>query len=249
MRDIEVRNYLKLLLLAVVLTMGGAGTVYATESKSDNFQVSEAEFGAGAALETCSGQYCAQATIGSMTTGGQPVAAGSTTASFGSLAEQEEPLLEVIIEEGQSNLGVLSVDETAYKQTIVKVRSYLSDGYTLQILGKAPTYDSHTLASLATPTSAEPGQEQFGINLVANSIPQIGADLVNVPSDEFSFGTVMPDYATPDQFMYQDGAVVAQSLSQSGQTDYTISMIINVAGSTPAGHFAGDYSAVVIPVF
>lgn len=249
MRNIDVRYYLKLLLVAAMLTMAGTGSVMAAESRSDNFQVSEAEFGAGAALETCSGQYCAQASVGDITAGSEPVEGGASTASFGSLAEQEEPMLEVIVEEGVSNLGVLSIEETAYKQTVIKVRSYLSNGYTLQMLGKPPTYSGHVLATPSQPTPATPGTEQFGINLVANTTPLVGADLINTPTDEFSFGTVAPNYASANSFMYQDGDVVASSLSESGQTEYTVSMIVNVSGNTPAGHFAGDYAAVVIPVF
>jgi hypothetical protein len=70
-----------------------------------------------------------------------------------------------------------------------------------------------------------------------------------VPSTQTSFGQAADDYAVPNLFKYVSGDVVAYSDSESGRTDYTISMIVNVAGSTPAGQFTGEYSAVVIPVY
>lgn len=235
------------MLLVALFILNGAGTAMATTSVSPNYQVSETEFGAGSALESCSGQYCAKATIGDVF--GGTSASSSHTASFGKIAAKSQPLLEVIVEEGESNLGVLGVEKTSSKSTKIKIRNYLSDGYTLQMIGDPPKYQSHSLKSPSEPTEARPGTEQFGINLVANSTPAIGADPKQTPSEEFSFGQVWPDYATADKFMYESGAVIASSESETGQTDYTISMIVNVAGSTPAGRFAGDYQVVVIPAF
>lgn len=237
----------RVLLLVALLVVGGAGTVMANTASSPNYEVTETEFGAGAALESCSGQYCAKATIGSLTdeSGESP----TSTADFGPIATDSEPLLEVVIDDGVSNLGVLDIEKTSSKTTTVRVRSYLSNGYTMHIMGDSPVYGTHHLSALQTPTASTPGIEQFGVNVVKNTTPDIGADPVQVPSDQMSFGEVMPSYGTPDRFMYSDGDVVARSDTESGRTDYTISMIINVAGSTPAGHYTSDFSVVVIPVF
>ena len=247
MRKYQVGSYAKYLLMVAFFVIGGAGTALATTSVSPSYQVSETEFGAGSALESCSGQYCAKATIGDVFAGTSQ--SPSHTASFGKIAKDSDPLLEVIVEEGQSNLGVLGVEKTASKTTVIKIRNYLSDGYMLQMIGDPPKYQDHSLGTPSQPTESQPGNEQFGINLVANTTPVVGTDPVQTPSGEFSFGQVAPDYATANRFMYQSGAVIASSDQESGQTEYTISMIINVAGSTPAGHFAGDYQAVVIPAF
>ena len=250
MRGIGAKRYIGVLLVAAAfVVVGTAGTVMATTSTSPHFELSEPEFGAGSAIETCSGQYCAQASIGDVGSGSS--SSPSTTAAFsGGLGTVTEPLLEVIVEPGVSDLGVLSTTATSHRTMKLKVRNYLSDGYTIQITGNAPRYGDYALHTPTTPTAAEPGTEQFALNVVANTSPtQMGADPVQVPSGEMSFGYVMPDYATPNRFMYQSGAVIAASDKESGQTDYTITMIVNVAGNTPAGHFAGDYTAVVIPAF
>ena len=235
------------MLLAGAVVVGGATSVMAQTSSSANYQATETQFSSGATLESCSVQYCAKATIGDMAAGGKS-AAGSTSAQFGT-ETPEEPLLEVIVDPGQSDLGELTTDKTSSKTMTVRIRNYLSGGYTLQIVGGAPKYGNHTLATPSSPTASKPGTEQFAINAAANTAPNIGAAPLQVPSNQTSFGKVEDNYKTPNLFKYLSGEVVGRSLTESGRTDYTISMIVNVSNSTPAGHYSGDFSAVVIPVY
>lgn len=240
-------RYLNLMLLAALLVIdGGTSTVFAVTSNSPHYQVTETEFGAGSTQQNCSGQYCARTSIGDMAVGEGSSAGGAAT--FGAITD-DQPLLEVIVDPGVSHLGVLSTEATATKTTTVKVRTYLSNGYTLQIVGTPPKYGGHTLHTPNSPTAAQAGTEQFGINAAANTSPVVGAGPLQVPSAQTSFGVVDDDYKIPNLFKYTSGEVVARSLTASGQTDYTISMIVNIANSTPAGHYTGDFSAVVIPVY
>jgi hypothetical protein len=215
-------------------------------SSSSSYQVTETEFSAGSSAQTCSGQYCSQTSIGD-------ISAGSSTSSayaakFGTITSSE-PLLEVIVESGVSDLGVLTAEHTATKTMTVRVRNYLSGGYTLQIVGDAPKVGTHSLTSPTVPTASTPGTEQFAINAVANTTPSVGTGPVQVPSDQTSFGVVADEYHTPNLFKYASGDTVARSHSESGRTDYTISMIVNISNKTPAGHYSGDYAAIVIPVY
>lgn len=234
------------ILLAMLLAFVSVGRVVATTSSSTNYQVTETQFNSGMSLESCSDQYCARASIGDITAGTS--SSPESTATFGALTS-EEPLLEVIVDPGESNLGILTTEETATKTTVIRIRSYLSNGYVLQIVGDPPKYNDHTLSTPATPTASDPGTEQFAINAAANTTPSVGAGPVQVPSSQTSFGEVTNDYATPNLFKYSSGDVVAESLSESGRTDYTISMIVNISNSTPAGRYTGDFSAVVIPFY
>lgn len=233
--------------LVVCIVLISSQNSFAETSSSNNFQITDTEFGSGTELETCSGQYCARASIGSLNS--EDSSSGSKTASFGSIASDSEPMLEIIVEPGESNLGVLTTERTASKTTKVKIRSYKSGGYTLQLSGHSPKYQSHQLKTLTLPTASSPGVEQFGINVVSNSSPSIGADPVQVPSDLMSFGYPTEDYGVKNLFKYINGDEIARSDTESGQTEFTISMIVNISGSTPAGHFVGDFSAVVVPVF
>lgn len=247
MRKRGLWSYVNLVLLLVVLVISGnTNTALAVTSSSNNYQITETELGGTTSSKSCSGQYCAKASIGDMASG--KAKSIGNTATFGPVTDGE-PLLEVIVNPGESNLGVLSAENTATKTTTVQVRNYLSGGYMVQITGSPPKYKDHTLKTPSSPTASVKGTEQFAINAAANTTPQVGAGVVQFPDNLTSFGTVESNYATANMFMYHSGDVVARSLTESGQSTYTISMIVNVSNETPAGHFSGDFSAVVIPVF
>ncbi len=246
MRNRRVWNYTRPIVMALLITIGGASAAFAETSSSANYQLSESGFNAGSLDETCSGQYCARTSIGDLAVGNSLGA--TSTANFGPITPNE-PSLEVIVEPGASDVGVLTTERTATKTMVVRVRNYLSGGYILQITGNPPRYGNHTLATPSTPTPSQQGTEQFAINAAVNTSPAVGAAPVQVPSGQFSFGVVNADYAIANQFKYTSGDDIAYSLTESGRTDYTISMIINIAQNTPAGRYSGDFSVVVIPVY
>ncbi len=236
-----------LMLLMAVMVGGSIQPAFATSSsRSNKYEATELKFGAGSALESCSESYCAHVSIGEAALGSaeNPV----HKAEFGAITP-DEPVLEVIVDPGESNLGKLTTERTATKTMIVRVRTYLSSGYTLQVVGTPPKYGNHTLGAITSPSAANPGTEQFGINAVANTSPQVGASPQQVPSSETSLEDLATNYKIPNQFMYKSGDEIARSLKESGRTDYTISMIVNIANDTPAGNYASDFSAVVVPVF
>ncbi len=234
------------MVFAMLIGIGGTTAVFAEDSSSTNYQLSESGFSSGSLDETCSDQFCARTSIGDFAVGNS---VGSTTnASFGPVTPNE-PSLDVIVDPGESDLGVLTTERTATKTMVVRVRTYLSSGYVMQITGNPPKYGNHTLATPTTPSASAQGTEQFAINAAVNTSPSVGAAPVQIPSGDFSFGVVNADYAAANLFKYVSGDDVAHSTSESGRTDYTISMIINIAQNTPAGHYSGDFSAVVIPVY
>ena len=235
-------------LLLVAIFVSATGTVYATTSSSSNYKVSETQFGGGATQQACSNQYCGQVSIGNISSDRD---VGSSTASFEPITPgSNDPRLEMIIDAGSSNLGDISAESTASRTVIVRIQNYLNDGgYVLQILGDPPKTSSHTINPLSTPTASIPGTEQFGINVVANTSPNIGASPVQVPSSGVTFGEADEDYATANLFKYSSGDTVARSNAKTGRTDYTISMIFNISNATPYGNYKANYSAVAVPVY
>lgn len=231
------------LFLVPIIVVGSAS---AQTAVSPNYQITESEFNAGSMINSCSGQYCARASIGSLAVGGSEGEAYAT--EFGPITP-EEPVIEVIVDPGESNLGMLETTKTATKTTIVRVRTYLSDGYVLQITGDPPKYGNYKLATPSTPTASIMGTEQFAINVAPNTAPAVGAAPLQVPAGQVVFGEVSDDYNTPNLFKYSSGDVVAHSSSKSGRTDYTISMIVNISNLTPAGNYSGDFAAVVVPMY
>lgn len=233
---------LALVVALIVGTVTGVSYV-AAQSSSQNYQMVETEFGTGGLTESCSAGYCAQTTMG------QAGAQSSATSADFTEIQYSEPMLEMIVTAGEANLGTLTTERTATQTMNVRVRNFLTDGYILQILGDPPSYNGHKLATSSTPQPATPGKEQFGINVVENTTPKIGKDPAQNPADAEIFGEAMPNYATPNMFMYRSGDVFARSVLENGGTDYTISMIVNISSGTPAGHYSGDFSAVLIPAF
>lgn len=238
------RYTLQALILACVIGVGAsASQVMAQSSNSKSYQMVETEFGSGGLSESCSDGFCATTSIGQAGSG------SSATAPEFMKAAYTEPILEMIITTGESNLGELTTERTATKIMNVKIRNYLSGGYMLQIIGDPPKYNDHALATPSVPTASKPGSEQFGMNIVKNATPNIGADPVQEPADAGVFGEAEPGYATANMFKYASGDVFARSTQDSGGTDYTITMIVNISNATPSGHYAGDFSAVLIPAY
>jgi len=241
-----------LIALTALLLLGFSGVaVAAPQTNSSHFQVNEVQIGgAGSAQKLCGSTYCGKISVGDLVAGSASSDTYSAQLGFNT---SDTPLLEVMALGGTSEMGTIDTGKTGTATNIIKVRSYLSSGYTLHITGAPPTALNHTLSVPMgegdTPFTSQPGSEQFGINLVANNTPHIGADPVQVPSGSFSFGTVADGYDQADLFKYRSGDTMAYSNRSTGETDYTVSMIINVSGTTPGGKYTSNFSAVVVPNF
>lgn len=247
----KYRQYRFVVVLALILSFGYVGEVHAgtTQSSSTHYSISEVQLGGnGSAQHDCSGSYCAQESAGSTTVGS--ASSNNYSAQLGS-DSTNTPLLEVAVNGGNQNLGTLDPSTTATATFSIKVRSYLDSGYAVYVTGSAPSQGTHTLKTLDTscPCTSQPGTEQFGINLTANSTPSVGAVPVEVPSSAYSFGAAYSDYNQANLFKYHDGDAVAGSATSSGETDYTLSMIVNISNVTPGGHYTSNLSAVVVPTY
>lgn len=238
------RGSAAVLLVALILAgLSLGGTALAQTSSSNNYQMVESQFGNTTAAESCSAGYCATVSIGN-----DSLASSANAPEFGE-ANYSEPLLEMIVIPGESNLGELTTETTGTKTMQVKIRNYLTGGYMLQVVGSPPTYEGRPLNAPSTPTAAQPGQEQFGINVVANTSPSVGQNPVLQPGEGNGTDLVTANYKISNQFMYVSGDTVAISPTNSGGADYTITMMVNISNSTPAGQYSGDFAAVVIPYF
>lgn len=237
----------KSLITGVVIAAAAAGfvSVASAQSSSTNYRVDEYFFGNGGELEACSGSYCAKQSAGETTVGNTASTNYQAQAGFNTA---NEPVLEVAVN-GDVNFGILDPASTKYGSATVQVRTYLASGYNMIITGPSPTYGPSSLSPIAFPAASTAGTEQFGINLRANTTPIVGADPVQVPSTEFSFGMPAGDYNTTNSYKYINGDIIATSSSSSGQTNYTLSMIANISPVTPAGQYKSDLSIVVVSSF
>ena len=237
-------KYIRPVLASVLLALAVAPLAFATTSTSNTYKVSETQFGSGAG-RGCTDTYCAQTS-----SGGTSTQSGSSTGNSATLnpVDGAEEQLQLITTPGPSDLGDLTADSTSSSTTQISVSNTQGTGYIVQISGHPPSFDGHTLATSSTPIASVPGIEQFGINLADNSIPDVGKAPVQVPAGT-TFGQAAEGYSTPDLFKYVEDDTIAQGVAKAGRTDYTITMIINISNTTPAGKYSGNFAAIVIPVY
>lgn len=219
---------LALLLLAVP-------AVASAQLNSPNYSVEEVIIGTGGDPELCSDNFCSQQSTGG--TGGR--VSSDNFFAEGGFGTPGDPVLAVSVSNNVIDLGVLNTSTTSAASANFSVINYLSSGYIVRVHGNPPTNSSggHTLDPMDGAGGSVPGVEQFGINLVSNSTPGIGANPVQIPDDTFSFGTPTTAYNQEDTFKYEDGDIIASSNTETGQTNYTMSVIANVATSTPGGRY------------
>lgn len=226
--------------------------VIAQSSSSSNYQVNEYQFGSGGELENSSTNYKAQTNVGSLGVGRSSSTNYDMEAGF---LTPNEPFLELFINSATVDLGTLDPSSTGTGSGTFWVRTYLSGAYIVQTMSQPLTSEGGAVID-AKGTLGAPsvGTEEFGINLVDNSSPDIGADPLNVPDNNFADGTVATGYNTPNQFKYGVGDIIAQAAATVGnqavgRTDYTISYIANINSITEAGTYSMVHDIVVVATY
>jgi hypothetical protein len=218
------------------------------QSSSTNYRIEESYFGTGGELDASSTNYRARQSTGELGVG----ATGSTNyraqAGFNTT---DIPYLEMSVTGGSLDLGALSASTTATGTATFTVRSYLSSGYIVAMVGTPPTNEGNsTITPMASTAASSTGTEQFGVNLRANTSPAtFGADPVQAPDASFSFGQVSTNYNTVNQYRYVVGETIAYSNSSSGSTTYTVAYIVNIAPLTEAGKYVTDQIFVATATF
>jgi hypothetical protein len=124
------------------------------------------------------------------------------------------------------DLGDLFPETTSDVTSQMAAATNAHSGYVITANGPTIEAGTHVIPALTTPTVSAAGNNQFGINLRANTDPEpIGSDINEDPITPTSY--IMPNYDTPNEYMYQDGDIVAQSTGVDLGTIYTVTYIIN----------------------
>jgi hypothetical protein len=242
------RRELAVLGVSLLALLVWVGPVAYAQSSSTNYMVEESFFGTGGELDASSSNYRAKQSAGETAVGNSASNNYQMQAGFNTT---DIPLLEFYVDGGEYDMGVLDMSTTGGVQANFTIRNYLSSGYVVVLNGSPPTLAgaSHQLPGMSSAGGSTPGTEQFGVNLADNGNPNIGADPVQVPDATYSFGTAIAGYDTPNLFKFIDGDTIAMSPKSSGQTNYTLSMMANVARETPAGEYGGHLQLQVVPTF
>lgn len=257
----SIKRVFKSVRLGLIIAALLGGQVAAQTSTSPNYQTNEYFFGSGGELDSTSANFRAQSSAGALGVGSSSSANYDAEAGFLTPAD---PFLEVVVTEQTVSLGDLS--DTAYSYGSAQgggcscsfnVRTYLSQSYVVLTMSNPPTSENgdslDAKTTLGVPSS-DPSVEEFGINLVDNSTPDIGANSVNVPDNTFADGIVATGYDTPNQFKYVVGDTIARSPATAGnqavgQTNFTISYIAKRATLSPAGLYQMQHVIVAVATY
>jgi len=231
-------------LLIAVMTVPNFGyrAFAAPTYVSPSYGVDEVFFGSGGVNDANSANYNARASLGDTGVGNS---ASANFQAYGGFTTTEEPFLEFVVNAQSVDLGVQSTGIATTGTATFTIRAWLADGYSITTTSDGPINDTYAITTLNTPTASSPGTEQFGINLRANTSPAtVGANPVQLPDASFSYGQVGADYNTPNQYKYVKGDEIAFSNQSSSITQYTITYMMNVRGSTPAGTYIMNHNMV-----
>ncbi|HET9850472.1 MAG TPA: hypothetical protein VFP35_02500 [Candidatus Saccharimonadales bacterium] len=131
--------------------------------------------------------------------------------------------------------GILRTTATSYGTSQFLVGSNAVTGYTVSVNGPTMTSGSNIITNLTTPTPSQTGNPQFGLNLVANTAPTVGALTTG------GSGAPTANYSLANKYAYNDGDVVAEASGRSTIEIYTVSYIVNV----PVGQPSGIYNTTI----
>jgi len=233
----------------------GVASAYTPTYTSNNYGIDQVSMSPGGLNNATSPSYQILASLGD-------TANGNSTDSnlyslYGGYITPSDPYLQLNITSTNVALGDLSTSSTATTTATFTVRAYLCHGYVVVNGSPPPTATSgagsHKLNNLTTPTASAVGSEQFGINLVADTLPASlngpSASPLQVPSVAYSYGVAATGYNTTNVYQYKQGDTIADSTQTSGITQYVISYIFNISGATPAGYYVFNHVLIATATF
>ena len=130
-----------------------------------------------------------------------------------------------------TDMGELSPTSTLTAQSEMAVGTNASGGFAITANGAPMSAGTKVIPSLNQPAESQPGQNQFGINLVANTVPVVGGD----PEGEWTNAIASSDYGQADKYLFRSGDIVAYSPNVSLMRKFTVSYIVNSSPNLKAG--------------
>lgn len=229
-----------IVLMIMSVTVGYGRAVYADTLTSTNYKFSETTVGTGGLINSSSASYKGLDTIGDLSVGTSAssnfqIAAGHTTTN--------DPNLSVVVSGTPISFPAFSTATASTATTTFSVLNYTSYGYIVQLVGTPPTNGATSVTAMATNAASTVGTSQFGVNLVANTLPlSVGA---NPDNGGFGFGLASTNYNTPNSYRFVSGETIAQAPKSSGVTNYTITYLVNVPALMPGGQYTSTQTLII----
>lgn len=209
-------------------------SVLLARTESDSYIIFADVISSGGAATSTSDSYSLADTLGESAV----LSATSTSDSYGIKAGFQElnvdEFVTLTIADTSVDLGTLSSDSVSSDSHTMVVDTNATNGFSVTVSGSTLTSGSDTITAIgATAAASSAGSEQFGINLVANTSPSVGAN----PSGTTP-GSAANQYKTANLFAFNSGDTVASSTTNITETTFTVSYIANIASDTEAGSYS-----------
>jgi hypothetical protein len=152
---------------------------------------------------------------------------------------------------------LFSPTDTATATSQMAASTNAGVGYIITVNGPTLTSGSNTVTAMGAAAAGIHGVSQFGLNLKANttatSNPAVGIEVAPAANGTNYRGQAITGYNTVDNFKFVTGDSVANSANGgAGGTDaqiFTVSYIVNVPGSQPAGTYTSTLTYICTPTF
>lgn len=152
---------------------------------------------------------------------------------------------------------LFSPSDTAIAKSQMAASTNGTSGYTITVNGATLTSGANTIPAMSTAAAGVRSSGQFGMNLKANttgtSSPAVGTEVAPAANGTNFKGQAATGYATVDTFKFTSGDTVANSYNGgAGPTDsqiFTVSYIVNVAGSQTAGTYTTTLTYICTAAF
>ncbi len=235
-------------IIVVVLLLASNG-VSAQTPASTNYSVEESGFSSGSSIDTNSSSYNARTSVGNVGIGNPE--STNYQAFAGSITPDQE-FVELNIPVTTIDMGILDPGTPGTGTATFTARSYLDSQYVIVSPRDPPTIEGGTryISPMTTATTFDSATEQFGMNLVANTSPVVQGAIPSPQPTGFAYGEPMTGYSVADNYRYNAGDAIAKSVTRGyGETSYTISYMMNITSTTPAGQYTMYQDLVMFAVF
>ena len=147
-----------------------------------------------------------------------------------------------------TNFGELDSTQTYSASSQMIARTNAQYGLAIATTGKTFTSGIRSIPVLSSPTESFVGVGQFGMNIVANTDPAVGAD----PDLQVTPGTniaLNPDYTMPNHYLFNSGDVLATTDGTTRAQRFTTSYILNVSEDQHTGVYSTKITDVCLAGF
>ena len=231
-REFQKASLAIIIFLALALSLAKVVFCHA-EMSTPNFRIESDVIGSFGSKES-SASFELGDTGGEFGTGDSASLSYNLGAGFWSAVGDDDVLI-FNITDSVADLGILSDLQVKYDTASFDAASTAQGGYVIQYFGGSLDSGGHVIVPLSIPSGSSPGNEQFGFNLKANDIPEIGINPLG------GYGQADSGYNTKDIFKFSSGDSIAGATRSSGRTNYIASFIGNISNSINVS--AGEYIA------